>query len=474
MNEQPRLVIAGLRGGSGKTLVSLGLARVWKDKGIQVKPFKKGPDYIDAAWLSKAAGYIASNLDPFLMSEDTLKGLFWHQVSGFDIGLIEGNRGLFDGKDIDGSCSTAYLAKVLQSPVLLIVDCTKMTRTIVALIQGCKSFEQDLNLAGVVFNRTAGARHRNILHQCVEEYTDLPVLGALPKLENTPIPERHMGLISDQEYASTQPLEEISKMVAESLDTDKIFNIACSASKIEKDFSLVWPESYSSQPGIKIGYVRDCCLWFYYPENLEALQRAGAELVEVSLLDKAIWPEIHGLYLGGGFPETQAKAISENIQIRRHVYRLACQGMPIYAECGGLMYLCTVLHFGDQSFPMAGVFPMQAEVNHKPQGHGYTLVKVIHANPFHPLNVEFCGHEFHYSRCKSIGEHRFNHCLGMLRGTGLGFKNDGLIFKNSFACYTHIHALSVPSWAENFVRAAEQYKSAMDQKYQECPTIVAK
>lgn len=443
------------------------------DQNVRVKPFKKGPDYIDAVWLSRAAGHTATNLDPFLMSAQVLQGLFQEQAQGAELCLVEGNRGLFDGLDLEGSSSTAVLARQLQAPVILVLDCTKMTRTAVALVLGCQSFEPELDLAGVIFNQTAGQRHRSILRQCLEKYTDIPVLGALPKLQQTPIPERHMGLISDHEYQAEQALDHLGQLVAECLDTELVLDIARSAQALKQSNTLLWPRQALSPDKVHIAVVRDASLWFYYPENLEALRRSGANIQQVSLLEKGPWPEIHGLYLGGGFPETQAKELSGNQAVRELVLRLARQGLPIYAECGGLMYLCSSLTVSGERFSMVGLFKADTELCPKPQGHGYTKSRVAGKNPFHPLDLEFCGHEFHYSRCSFPAGPPQNTCLRMLRGKGLGQGMDGLTVKNSFAAYTHLHALSVPTWAENFVQAARKYKQAMQAGLPSCPDLEA-
>ena len=450
----------------------MGLAKFWSQAGWKVKPFKKGPDYIDAVWLGRAAGHTATNLDPFLMSDKQIRSLFAQRAEGCDIALLEGNRGLFDGKDLDGSCSTAHLARLIDTPVLLIIDCTKMTRTAAALIRGCLEFEPDVHIAGVVLNNTAGARHRSILRQCIEAYCDLPVLGTLPKLRDNPIPERHMGLVSDQEYASEQALESIARTMNDWLDLAKILEIAQNAPSFPSQ-PLVWTSSVQRSERIRIGVVKDACLWFYYPENLEALSRAGAEIAEVSLLNSDVWPDVHGLYLGGGFPETQAADLAANAAVRKRVHELAVRGLPIYAECGGLMYLCSALYSAGSQHPMVGIFPLQAELSRKPQGHGYTLARVSGSNPFYRVGYEFYGHEFHYSRCIPPDEGGCvqQPCLDMLRGTGLGQAQDGLLFRNTFACYTHVHAFSVPEWAENFVQAARVYRECMDKGETQCPDI---
>ncbi len=467
----PRILVAGLSGGSGKTILSLGLLRHWTMSEYLVSPFKKGPDYIDAVWMSRAAEHTASNLDPFLMSEKTLQSLFFSRSSGFDLAFIEGNRGLFDGQDVQGKSSTASLARLLDCPILLIIDCTKMTRTVAAILQGCLSFEPQIDILGVVLNRTSGKRHRNILRQCIETYTDVPVFGAMPRLEKPLIPERHMGLISDQEYEADRAIEDIAGFVQDWVDTEEILKKVNTEPRQEVSQSLDWPPCIETDQQLFIGVVKDTSLWFYYPENLEALKRAGAEIIELSLSSKEPWPEIQGLYLGGGFPETQAEQISKNHGLKQQIYSLCQNGLPVYAECGGLMYLCTSLEWGQDEFPMVGIFPYRAQLLSRPQGHGYTEAEVISDNPFHVKGTCFRGHEFHYSRCCYWEDIRIDRCLRLNKGVGIENGQDGLLYRNTFASYTHIHALSVPDWAINFVQAADIYKYSMKSGYHQCPDI---
>ncbi|MEW5773211.1 MAG: cobyrinate a,c-diamide synthase [Thermodesulfobacteriota bacterium] len=453
----PRLLLAGLSGGAGKTILSLGLARALAGDGMRVQPFKKGPDYIDARWLSLAAQRPASNLDPFFLAPDALRALFWDRARDADIALVEGNRGLFDGLDVDGSCSSAELARVLDLPVVLSLDCTKMTRTAAAVVAGVAAFEPGLRLAGVVLGRTAGERHRAILRQAMERYTDAPVLGALPKISPDPIPERHMGLISDREYAGREEmLERLARIMRENLDMPRILEAARSAPPAPDGIAPLWPEP--ARPArVSIGYVRDAALWFYYPENLEALERAGARLHEISLLSPAPWPALDGLYLGGGFPETQAQALHANPGLAR-LRELHAAGLPIYAECGGFMVLCQGLDTADAAHPMAGILPVRAALRQRPQGLGYVEAEVVGDNPFHPTGARFKGHEFHYSHCVAPEGTALPLALRLSRGAGMTEGGDGIVLGNTFASYTHLHALAAPWWAERFVAAAAAYR----------------
>ncbi|MBI5518473.1 MAG: cobyrinate a,c-diamide synthase [Desulfovibrio sp.] len=463
MTNFPRIILAGLSGGSGKTFVSIGLCRAFSRRGRAVRPFKKGPDYIDASWLSHAARSTACNLDPFLLPRATVAALFQEKASGFDISLIEGNRGLFDGKDREGTCSTAELARQLDAPVVLVLDATKMTRTAAAVVAGCKAFEPGLNLAGVILNRTAGERHRAILRQCIEELAGVPVLGCLPKMAANPIPERHMGLVSDQEHADREAsLDAIADVIEGWVDVDRVLDMARAVAEPAPAGPVPWPVPVCAETEAPvIGYVHDAALWFYYPENLEALERAGARLERVSLLSGEPWPQLDGLYLGGGFPETQAEKLSANAGVRAHVRALAQSGLPIYAECGGFMYLCCSLLLPGGEHELAGVFPVSTRLCPRPQGLGYVEALVEAENPFHPLGAHVAGHEFHYSACTepSSAAALPPLALKMLRGHGMLSGRDGLLSDRTFASYTHIHALGAPHWATAFVRAALDFRN---------------
>lgn len=452
----PRLLVAGLGGGSGKTIVSLGLTRALAEQGHSVQTFKKGPDYIDAKWLSLASKRVTTNLDPFLLSAQVMCNLFWTRALGNDVALIEGNRGLYDGKDVLGSYSSAELAKRLLCPVIVVADCTKVTRTMAAVILGLRHFDPAVDIRGVILNRTAGARHRQVLRDSIEHYTDVPVLGVLPKLAVNPIPERHMGLISDAEF-DTDPFAEIASFIREHVDVQRCLHIAQSAPSCTHPLFPLFPDTHKSTP-VRIGVVRDAALWFYYQENLDALVQAGAELVEFSLLDSgSLPPDMDGLYMGGGFPETMADRLSQNQSMMQAVQGLAKEGLPIYAECGGLMYLGQKLEYEGQSYPMAGVFDLTTKIFKKPQGHGYMQSKVALPNPYYQVGTELTGHEFHYSRCLDADKVRA-FVLDVHLGQGMGAGGDGVLERNCFAGYTHMHALGCGQWAVNFARAASVYQ----------------
>ncbi len=468
MRAYPRLVIAGVRGGSGKTILSLAIiAGLRSLKGLQVTPFKKGPDYIDAGWLSIAAQRPCYNLDPFFLSGEMIITSFaCHACS--DIAVIEGNRGLHDGMDAEGAYSTAELAKVLRAPVVLVLDCTKMTRTSAAVLLGCMHLDSEVAIKGVVLNQVAGHRHESVVRESINKYCLLPVLGVIPRLHDDELPERHMGLTPYQEHPDTAKVialaEEIS---AKYLDMDAIVQIAMAAGPLpdaELNRSVVsdisQPTIRTSHSRVRIGVIRDAAFQFYYPENLEELEKNGAEIIDINALADAGLPEIDGLYIGGGFPETNALQLAGNAAFRDSIRYKADRGLPIYAECGGLMFLGESIISEGGQYPMTGVFPIVFDMKRKPQAHGYTVVEVDRENPFYPVGTMLHGHEFHYSAVAGLSESVLQYsAFAMLRGKGIKDKRDGICYKNVLATYTHIHALGTPAWAVGLIGCADKYRT---------------
>ena len=459
----PRLVVvAALRGGSGKTTVSLGLASAWRRQGLQVVPFKKGPDYIDAGWLAQAAGRPCYNLDPFLMDQDRVLASFFTRMGpDGDLGLIEGNRGLYDGADEAGTYSTAELAKLLAAPVVLLVHCNKVTRTLAAVVYGCREFDRDLNLAGVILNEVATSRQETLVRRSIESAVGVPVLGAVPRVRDHDLPERHLGLVPHQEHPSAQKsLDLLAELAEKHLDLDALAALARSAPPLDPPVRGLWPEPAArvSDP-VRVGVIRDSAFQFYYPENLEALERLGARPVVFSSLDAAVLPPVDALYLGGGFPETHAEVLAGNETLRRSILKAAESGLPIYAECGGLMYLGRELVLAGSAFPMTGVLPVTFGLEQRPQGHGYTRVLAEADNPYFQPGECFTGHEFHYSRPLDYEAGGFQLIFKVERGHGFDRGRDGLCRKNVLASYTHLHALGTTRWAEALIGLARSRRA---------------
>jgi cobyrinic acid a,c-diamide synthase len=463
----PRIVIAALRGGSGKTILSIGIIAAWKKLGKQVSSFKKGPDYIDAGWLALAAGRPCHNLDTFLIEKERVLQSFLLHAIKCDISVIEGNRGLYDGIDLEGSTSTAELAKLLKAPVILCIDSTKTTRTMAAAVLGCMKFDPDVEIKGVILNRVAGPRHEKILRTSIEYYCDIPVLGAVPKLDWQNFPERHMGLIPTPEHSWAQDsINDVSQIADRYLDLDALAEVASHAAEIPLSATLResirhprFTPTGIRHPETRIGIIEDSAFHFYYPENIEALEAAGAEIIFISPLSSDTIPPVDALYIGGGFPETHARQLARNVKFREQLKSLAEEGLPIYAECGGLMYLGEELVLDENSYPMAGVLPIVFGFSKKPEGHGYTIVTVEEKNPYFKVGDQLKGHEFHYSRVLDWRGDDKDLVFAMKRGTGFINKRDGVRYKNVLATYTHMHALGTPFWAEALVRNAIAYQN---------------
>ncbi len=460
MIEKPRLMIAALRGGAGKTAISIGLAAAWRlYHGRRIVPFKKGPDYIDAAWLSVAAGRDCYNLDPFSMKPDEILRSFIIRADRCDGAVIEGNRGLFDGVDVRGSYSSAEVAKLLGTPVILILDATKMTRTAAALVLGCRGLDPEVNIAGVILNHVAGKRHEQVLKGAVERYGGLPVLGVFPKGSLEFFPERHLGLVPPPE---SKNMEEAVRRAAEKIrdcvDLEAVWSIARSAGPLGSPQSSVASAVRRKERGaVTIGVVRDAAFQFYYPENLEALKGRGAELIEVSSFDACPLPRLDALYIGGGFPEMHLEALSGNSVFRESLKNEIEAGLPVYAECGGLMFLCRGIFRQESLFPMTGVFPFDVILGAKPEGHGYTVMECVAENPFFPKGAVFRGHEFHYSRMvRRAGGFPF--VFRLRKGHGIVAGWDGICYKNAIACYSHLHVVGNEYWADALIRAALRHR----------------
>ncbi len=455
-----RVVIAGLSGDSGKTLVSCGLLGCFRERGLDVSAFKKGPDYIDPAWLGLASGKPARNLDTFLMGFDAAKESFMRRASREGINVVEGNRGLFDGLDSVGTHSTAELAKLLEAPVILILNISKVTRTAAAIVLGCNGLDPSMKIAGVILNNAANARHASVAKHAIESVSGVHVFGAIPKLpESSTLPSRHLGLIMPGEYRMALSfLKEAKQIMGDNVDIAGLGHIAFNAVPLEYCGA---PEAEVTacghvSEGMRIAYFKDESFSFYYPENLEALELAGATLVPISPSRGVLSDDIDALYIGGGLPEMNLNDLVLNREMLERVKLRAERGLPIYAECAGLMYLASCLEWNGNAYRMSGVLPITVRVSRKPQGHGYCEASVDGKNAFFRQGSVLKGHEFHYSR---IVDHDagLRTSLRLTRGVGSFDKRDGLTYKNVFASYMHLHATSCPEWASGMIECARKY-----------------
>ncbi len=457
------IYIAAAHKSSGKTTVSLGLCAALSARGLRVQPFKKGPDYIDPIWLSRAAGRDCYNLDFNTMSEAQLRATFAARAADADIAVIEGNKGLHDGVDVRGADSNAALAVLLQAPVVLVIDTRGITRGIAPLVRGYRDFDLRVNIAGVILNQVGGPRHEAKLRAALEEYTDVPVVGALGKDADLIIEERHLGLVPGNEAGhAARTIERIGAAVAAGVELDRVMTIAGQAP------APAPPEpAAGEQPAtVRIGIPRDAAFGFYYADDLDALRQAGAELVFFDALNDAALPQVDGLFIGGGFPETQMNALAANASLRHDVLRFVEDDGPVYAECGGLMYLARRLTWRGRAHEMAGALPLDVVMQERPVGRGYVTLTETGNSPWGSILADGAeairAHEFHYSRIEHLqGPARF--AYRVRRGYGIDGEHDGLIHRNVVANYAHLRDMNPVCWARRFVefvqRCAQSTKS---------------
>ncbi len=458
MSAVPRLIISATRGGLGKTTLSLGITAAWRKQGRRVAVFKKGPDFIDAGWLGVAAGRACYNLDLFMMEPERIQWSFSVHSAGTDAAVIEGNRGLYDGVDESGSYSTARLAKLLKAPVVLIVDGTKASATVAAVILGLRRYDEEVALGGVILNNVSSGRHEDVIRKAIARSSGLPVVGVIPRMRGSEFPERHMGLTPFHEHPEVeQAIQSACNVVERYVDLGALWNIAQNAVET-KEPDTGSPDSQYRKEEVIIGVVRDKAFQFYYPDNLEDLEWHGARIREINALaDKELPRDLDALYIGGGFPETQAAELAANVSFCASVRHHAQQGLPIYAECGGLIYLGRSLSVGTQRHAMTGVLPVDFVLEKKPQAHGYAVMETSGSSLFIDKGVSIRGHEFHYSRVAHV-DGQFPMAYYVARGNGINGKEDGFVYKNVVAAYTHVHALATPEWAPAMIRKAREYR----------------
>lgn len=455
-----RMLISAAHKSSGKTMVSIGLCAALTARGHAVQPFKKGPDYIDPMWLSQAAGHDCRNLDLYLMDDEEVVATFARHAS--EVNLVEGNKGLYDGLALDGSNSNAALAKLLDLPVFLVIDARGMTRGIAPLILGYQAFDQDIQIAGVILNNLGGSRHESKLRAVIEHYTDVPVIGAIHHDERLSIIERHLGLMpSNESLAASAKIRQIGAAIAEQVDLDSLL----AKSKKEPLPEPATAELIVMPQGgeVRIGIARDRAFGFYYPDDLDALRAAGATLVPFDTLCDACLPKVDALYFGGGFPEACAVELEANAALRHEIRQAIGQGMPAYAECGGLMYLSRSIEYQGRSFEMVGAIPGDVKMHAKPIGRGYVHLREDEGHPWprpHAPAKQIRAHEFHYSSLENLpGDMRYAYHVE--RGYGIDGRRDGLMINNLLASYTHLRTIGSCYWATRFVAFIRRHQAHM-------------
>ncbi len=444
----PHIYIAAAHKSSGKTTTSIGLTAALTAIGKKVQTFKKGPDYIDPLWLSKASGNPCYNLDFNTHSNEEISTLFNNKVCYSDISIIEGNKGLYDGVALDGSDSNAAMAKLTKAPVILTIDTIGITRGIAPLLQGYQNFDNDVIIAGVIFNKVGGSRHQSKLIAAVEHYTDIPVLGVIGFDQALQIPERHLGLVPANESGEADKvIAKLSKAISNGVDLEKVISVANTIKSPANSLKT----SLDIPTDIRIAIARDAAFGFYYADDLDTFAQAGAELVPFDALTSAELPDVDGLFIGGGFPETQMEKLSANRSLLKDINNKISAGMPTYAECGGLMYLSQSISWQNKPHKMVGIIPGNTVVHKRPQGRGYVKLEKTQAMPWTEGIQSLSAHEFHYTSLDDLPADQ-KYAYDVKRGTGINGQNDGILINNCLANFSHLRNSATNPWVNSFVQ----------------------
>ena len=446
----PRLTFAGSGSGVGKTTIVTGIMYALSKNGYDVQPFKVGPDYIDCGYHTQATKNPSRNIDSYLMDEETIKEIFTRNLK--DISIIEGVRGLYEGISIENEIgSTAHISKILNSPVILIVNARSITKSAAAMVIGFKNLDPNIEIKGVIVNNISNDLHKKKVVSAIESLAKEEVLGAIPKDDRMKIGQRHLGLrLPHEDTDLIGTLEDLRAVVEENVNLDRIVEIASSAKNIPKTKEGLFKKK--SEKKVKIGIAYDNAFNFYYADSLDLLRLYGCEIKYFSPInDKKLPDDIDGLYLGGGYPEVFAEDLSKNRTIMKEINQKASEGMPVYAECGGLVYLSK--NFGD--YKMVGFFPCSVKMTKRHVR--LTMCKIIKKTIIGDEGVKLRGHEFHYTTLDDIPK---DLCFGykMLRGDGIDGKHDGIIQNNTLASYNHLHFASDTDVVKSLVDSFNMYR----------------
>lgn len=449
----PRIVIAGTDSGCGKTSVSIGLMSALANKGYRVQGFKVGPDYIDPSHHSYVTGLTSRNLDSWMIPTDRLIELFFHGAKDADISIIEGVMGMFDGYGAtDEHGSTAHIAKLLNAPVILVINAKSMARSSAAMVHGYKTFDNNVKITGVIANRIASENHFDYVKTSIAKYTDTPVLGYLKNDPSISIEERHLGLIPSSEGKIAKDIYyKLMQNVFDHIDIEHIVELANEAEELPNYEQSIFVKN-SQKKDIKIGVAKDKAFNFYYEDNLDILRHYGAEITFFSpLTDKELPNGLDFIYIGGGFPEIFAEELADNISMRKSIKTFAETSMPIYAECGGLMYLCqSIQNFNGKIYPMVGILPARSRMMSKRMSLGYITINVLQDNLLSKIGETHRGHEFHWSDIEVLGDVKY--AYETVKRHGRDRKYDGFMVGNTLASYAHLHFASNLSLVESLIK----------------------
>ena len=446
-----RFMVSATHRSSGKSTISMGLCAALVARGLAVQPYKKGPDFIDPMWLTAASGRRCRNLDPWLCDAGEIVAAFHRHAAGADVALVEGNTGLHDGLALDGSDSNAALARMLGLPVVLVIDVRGMTRGVAPLLLGQQAFDPAVRIAGVVLNNVGGSRHEAKLRRALEAYTDVPVLGAVQQDAGLVIDEGHLGLVPANEAGGVAAIvADIARSIARQVDLDALLEAVAPGAPFAA------PPDPGQRPAppagdIRIGIADDRAFGFYYADDLDALRAAGATLPRFDTLNDSDLPRVDALFIGGGFPERHARELEANAVLRARIRGAIDAGMPVYAECGGLMYLARSLGQDGHRYRMVGALPCDVVMRERPVGRGYVELEETGAFPWHgPSRGRVRAHEFHYAAVENLAPGtRF--AYDVKRGHGIDGAHDGIVTGNVLASFAHLRSTDRYDWAARFV-----------------------
>lgn len=445
-----RIILAGTGSAVGKTTISTGIMKALSEK-FNVQPFKVGPDYIDPSYHTLATSNVSRNLDSFFMQKGQIRDSYLKAMENKDIAVIEGVRGLYEGIDsINDIGSTASVAKALDAPVILIINSRSLVKSAAALVLGFKSLDLEINIAGVILNKVKNKAHYLKTKKSIEEITKTEVIGGIIRDDNISIEQRHLGLVPARERENSLKFIDLwSEVIKNSIDLDRLVEIAKTAPKITSDIVPIW-NKLNRQP-VKIGVAYDEVFNFYYKENIESLEANNAKIEYFSPLNDESLPDVDGLYIGGGYPELFSKQLSDNTKMLRDIKQFHLEERPIFAECGGLMYLMNSIHEDRQ----VSIYPYKAVLTDRVQALKYTIAEVQKDNIISKKGDRFHGHEFHYSKV-IVDDLKNPLAFKVLRGKGSYCNQDGFMEKNTLASYVHTHVAAMPDFGGNLTVSANE------------------
>ena len=447
-----RIILAGTGSAVGKTTIATGIMKALSEK-YNVQPFKVGPDYIDPSYHTLATENVSRNLDSFFMQDGQVRDSYLKAMDGKDIAVIEGVRGLYEGIDsVNDIGSTASIAKSLKAPVILIINSRSLVKSAAALVLGFKALDPEINIAGVILNKVKNKAHYEKTKRSIEEITKTEVIGGIVRDDNISIEQRHLGLVPARERENSLKFIDLwSEVIKNSIDLDRLVEIAKTAPKITSDIVPIW-NKLNKQP-VKVGVAYDEVFNFYYKENIESLEANNAKIEYFSPLNDESLPDVDGLYIGGGYPELFSKELSANENMLKEIKTFHLEDRPIFAECGGLMYLMNSIH----EDKMVDVYPYQSVLTDRVQALKYTIAEVTQDNIISKKGEKFHGHEFHYSKVIVDNTNiKHNLAFNILRGKGSYNNQDGFMERNTLASYVHTHVAAMPDFGGNFTISSRE------------------